>query len=110
METIAVNQTVYGTIATGQNIQYSIKIPTAAKYVVQMGGTASVLFGIWEGSIAPGNGDLRVCGVARRGTRTLNADTHIIQVTGNSAGPFTLLVRPWNFGDYFTINFYGSTC
>jgi hypothetical protein len=107
---IAVNQVVSGTIATGQVIEYTITIPTSAKYVVQMGGTANVLFGIWEGSIAPGNGDLRVCGVARRGTRELNADAHVIQLTGNSAGTFTMEVRPWSFLDYFTINFYKSTC
>jgi hypothetical protein len=110
MTAITVSQVVSATITKGQVLEYAITMPSAAKYVVEMGGTASVLFGIWEGSVAPGNGDLRVCGVARRGVRMLAADAHIIQVTGKTAGPFTMNVRPWTFLDYFTINFYKSTC
>lgn len=110
MTPISVNALVSDTIAPGQVLEYSLTIPAGAKYTVELGGTASVLWGIWQGSVAPGNGKLRICGVARRGCRILAAAPHVIQVTGNTAGPFTFTVRPWSFWDYFTINSYKSTC
>lgn len=107
---VTVNQTVSGTVTKGQMIEYDIAIPTAAKYTVETGGTASILWGIWEGAVQPSDGDLRICGVGKRGCRELKADAHIIRVTGNTAGTFTFLIRAWSFWDYFTINFYKSSC
>lgn len=110
MNSIAVNSLVSDTISSGQVLEYSLTIPVEAKYTVELGGTASILWGIWQGSAIPGNGKLRVCGVGCRGCRILAAAPHVIRVTGNSSGPFTFLVRPWSFWDYFTINSYKSTC
>ena len=105
------NQTINAVTATGQVDTYDITIPKAAKYVLQAGGTASILTGIWLGNPAPNpNGMLRVCGIARRGTRTLPAGVCTILVTGQTPGPYSILLRAWSFWDYFTINFYWSTC
>lgn len=110
MSTISINSLVSDMIDPGQIIEYDLTIPTEAKYTVEMGGTASVLWGIWQGSVSPGNGKLRICGIARRGCRILAAGPHVIQVTGKTVGPFMFTVRPWSFWDYFTINSYKSTC
>ncbi len=110
MPTVAFNELVSGTIAAGEQQTFDIMIPRAGKFVVECGGTANILWGIWQTDFTPTNGKLRICGVARRGVRMLVPVNHVIRVTGNTAGDFTFKIRGWSFTDYFTINFYRSTC
>ena len=110
MSQVAFNSLVSDSVALGEVKTYEITIPKSAKYVVELAGPANTLFGIWKGSVSPANGMLRICGVGKRGTRTLDAGPHVIQVTGNTAGAFTFKVRPWSFSDYVTIGFYKSSC
>lgn len=96
--------------------QYTITLTGSGKYVLEVGGSANVLAGIY-GPFQPGQevaegqyGKLRVCGVGRRGVRTLTAGSYLIQVVQNTPGSYTLKLRHWSFTDYFTIGFYKSTC
>lgn len=108
MENISLNQTVSGSGSIGDIISFSIALPSTAKYVVELKGPTTVICGVYEGSITPGNGKLRVCGAAVKGTRTLNATNHTITIELKSSGVYGLLVRPWKFTDYFSS--FKSTC
>ena len=109
-DTLSLDTTYSGPVASGQTIQLALTIPANAKYTVVCGGSANITVGVWLGTPTPGHGELRICGVGRRGCRILAAGAYTVTVAGNTAGDFTLLVRKWSFWDYFTINSYKSTC
>ncbi len=100
------------TIDLGQVKNYDLAIPRGAKYVVELGGPATVRFGLYQGFVSGSTGKLKVCGAGAWGCRTLDAAPHLIQCTGLGEGPFTFLVRPWSFFDYwaFWMNKHPSTC
>lgn len=108
---ISTDTTVAGSVNAGDEVDFTVAIPSNAKYVLELGGTATVRVGIFEGSAAIGaNGKLSVCGVSARGTRILNATGHYIRLQALSAGAYSIKLRPWSFTDYFTIGFYPSNC
>lgn len=114
---ISLNTVVNTSFIQSHIRDYELDVETAAKYVVEMGGTANILVGVYGPfpvgknlAAGTGNGKLRVCGVGKRGTRTLDPGRYLVQLAQNSAGSCTLKVRNWNFLDYFTIGFYKSSC
>jgi hypothetical protein len=110
---ITIGATVNGSGDPTDTFEFSVA--ANKKLVLQLLGPTSVLVGIWAVDSTGANiipGLLRVCGAnGARGCHLFKAAANCsIEVTNATGGSYSLKLREWNFGDYFTIRFYPSTC